>query len=155
MAYNTFTVANRIIDLAPINLSLLKLLKLVYIAHGWTLGLTRKSLINDTVEAWKYGPVIPCLYQAYKEYGDRTIDKKITTYNGCEISKYIGQTENAVIEKVVEKYGDLTALQLSSLTHLEGTPWYKSWHILGGKYQQGFPISNELIEDHYVRQATS
>src|SRR5258708_4237314 len=47
----------------------LKLQKLVYFAHGWHLAVTGKPLIDEYVEAWPYGPVIPSLYHRFKSYG--------------------------------------------------------------------------------------
>ena len=60
-------VANEFIHLAKADgrsLTPLQLIKLTYIAHGWMLTLYGRPLIVDEVEAWKYGPVIPDLYQA-------------------------------------------------------------------------------------------
>ena len=37
-------------------------LKLVYLCHGWCLGFTGEALINEPVEAWTYGPVVPTVY---------------------------------------------------------------------------------------------
>jgi len=37
----------------------MQVLKLAYIAHGWQLGLHGRPLINEPVEAWKYGPDLP------------------------------------------------------------------------------------------------
>ena len=39
----------------------MKLQKLVYIAHGWMLGLSGKPLVNQEPEAWERGPVFPQL----------------------------------------------------------------------------------------------
>jgi len=47
----------------------MQLIKLVYIAHGWTLGLYNQPLIGKQVEAWTYGPVIPSVYHDFKHYG--------------------------------------------------------------------------------------
>ncbi|HEY1718789.1 MAG TPA: type II toxin-antitoxin system antitoxin SocA domain-containing protein, partial [Verrucomicrobiae bacterium] len=59
--FKSIAVANRFIELAQKSdskLTLMKLLKIVYFAHGWHLALRDKSpLIDDTVEAWKFGPV--------------------------------------------------------------------------------------------------
>lgn len=156
MGHDARAVANYFLDLARkkgVDLTPMKLIKLVYIAHGWTLGLMRKPLIIDKIEAWKYGPVIPSLYKTFKKYGDRAIYKNATNCFGVKVSDEISDQEKAIIERVFEKYGNLTALQLSSLTHKEGTPWYISWNNQNGMNQMGFPISNELIEDHYVRKS--
>ena len=56
-----------------IELSPLKLIKLVYLAHGWHLGFTENPLIADYVHAWTYGPVIPELYHEFKKYRNQPI----------------------------------------------------------------------------------
>ena len=53
----------------------MKLLKLVYAAHGWHLDLAGEPLIGERVEPWKYGPVVPSAYDEFKDYGDRNITK--------------------------------------------------------------------------------
>jgi uncharacterized phage-associated protein len=63
--YDPKAIANYFIARAAADgkrLTPLQLIKLVYIAHGWYLGLTGEPLINEPPEAWQYGPVIPSLY---------------------------------------------------------------------------------------------
>ena len=119
-------------------------LKLVYISHGWTLGLYERSLINEPAEAWRYGPVVPSVYHRYKSFrGD-----PITT-EPVDRSDAFDDDQRDVIEQVHEVYGDFTALQLSALTHKPGTPW----DITYREYGAGVIIPNELIRDYYERLA--
>ena len=84
-------------------------LKLVYISHGWTLGLYGRSLINEPAEAWRYGPVVPSVYHRYKSFrGD-----PITT-DPVDRSDAFDDEQRDVIEQVHEVYGDFTAAQLSA-----------------------------------------
>jgi antitoxin SocA-like protein len=72
MAVQARVVANEFIRLAEADgraLTPLQVIKLAYIAHGWMLALYQRPLISDSIEAWKYGPVIPTLYHALKKYG--------------------------------------------------------------------------------------
>jgi len=55
----------------------MKLLKLTYIAHGYYLGFFEKPLIENEVQAWKYGPVIPELYHVIKRFGNGRVDADI------------------------------------------------------------------------------
>ncbi|MBQ7262906.1 MAG: DUF4065 domain-containing protein [Synergistaceae bacterium] len=55
-------------DVAP-----LKLQKLLYYCQGYALALTGKPLFPEPVEAWRYGPVVDSVYQAYKRYKGATI----------------------------------------------------------------------------------
>ena len=54
-------VANKFLELGErdgvSDITPMKLLKLVYIAHGWHLALSegKKPLVNEASEAWKYG----------------------------------------------------------------------------------------------------
>ena len=56
------------------SLSILQLVKLVYLAHGWSLGFDRGPLINATAEAWERGPVIPRVYNFYRKQGIHNIN---------------------------------------------------------------------------------
>ncbi|HWJ25663.1 MAG TPA: type II toxin-antitoxin system antitoxin SocA domain-containing protein, partial [Flavisolibacter sp.] len=76
MAQNPIAVANYFIKKANdegIELTLMKLVKLVYIAHGWHLALKDNELIDEAVQAWKYGPVVPSVYQVFKRFGNAQV----------------------------------------------------------------------------------
>ena len=69
--YDSGTVANHFLRLARQqgkSLTPMQLLKLVYIAHGWSLGLYGLPLVRDEIQAWQYGPVIPNLYNRIRNY---------------------------------------------------------------------------------------
>ncbi len=127
----------------------MKLVKLVYIAHGWYLGLSSKPLVNEAVLAWDYGPVIESLYRTFRKYGRNQVTSPENFYG-------VTQTiENAQIEKFLEKiwqvYGKFSGLQLSALTHQPDTPWSITYHQRG----KNALISNDLIEQHYKVKANA
>jgi uncharacterized phage-associated protein len=131
-----------------IPLSPMKLIKLVYLAHGWNLGLSSKPLITDSVQAWKYGPVIRSLYREFKEYGNSTITELATEDGNIPIVPE-NAPEILLLNKIWESYSPLSATQLSSLTHEKDSPWYKTWHENDGKSELGAIIPNDLIGDYY------
>lgn len=116
------------------------LIKLVYISHGWMLGIHDRPLINEPVEAWTYGPVVPSVYHRYKAFGGDPV-----TVVPVDRSGELGDDQRALIEEVVEAYRDYTALQLSNITHRAGTPW----DVARREYGIGTIIPNELIRDYY------
>ncbi|MFI5200989.1 MAG: Panacea domain-containing protein, partial [Candidatus Kapaibacterium sp.] len=76
MPYNPILIANYFINKSKeesVVLTPMKLVKLVYIAHGWTLALRDRELLTESVEAWQYGPVLPSVYHAFKQYGSGQI----------------------------------------------------------------------------------
>lgn len=122
----------------------MQLQKLVYIAHGWQLGLYGRPLVNEPVEAWQYGPVIRSLYQEYKRYGSRPIDQEVPIK-----PEGFDAAEENTIEQVWRGYGSRTGVSLSALTHEPGSPWSITVEKLGLNNE----ISNDIIEDHYKRRA--
>ena len=116
------------------------LIKLVYISHGWMLGIHDRPLINEPVEAWTYGPVVPSVYHRYKAFGGDPV-----TVVPVDRSGELGDDQRALIEEVAEAYRDYTALQLSNITHRAGTPW----DVARREYGIGTIIPNELIRDYY------
>ena len=68
LAIANYFVRKGLSDTVGEKLTLLRLVKYVYIAYGFSLALIDKSIINDRfdrVEAWKYGPVIPSVYHSF------------------------------------------------------------------------------------------
>lgn len=149
MAHDVRAVANALIEKSMRDnrpLTPMQIIKLAYICHGWMLGLYHRPLINNTVEAWRYGPVVGELYQALKWYGSGYVSQPIGMAPEFE---QLDPQETDLIEQVWEKYGQLSGIALSRLTHAAGTPWFRTWHAHG----QNAPIPNDLIEEHYAQRA--
>lgn len=139
-------VANRFLELAEAKgdkLTPMQLLKLVYIAHGWMLGLYGKPLIRDQVEAWQYGPVIPSLYSHLRSYKGAPITGKISSIfaRGGELD----EDEEDIISQVYDAYGQMPGMRLSRITHAPDTPWSQTYEP--GSF--GTVIPTDLIEEHY------
>ena len=45
----------------------LKLQKMLYFAQVYFLATMNRPLFSDRIEAWEYGPVVPCIYRQYKK----------------------------------------------------------------------------------------
>jgi uncharacterized phage-associated protein len=151
MATTARTAANEFIRLAGNDgkvLTPLQIIKLVYIAHGWMLALYQRPLITDSVEAWKYGPVIPDLYHELKKYGSGSVTRPISDFY-FHSSPPLDKEELDLIAQVYRLYGKKTGIQLSQLTHKQGTPWHSTW----SPDSMGVPISNDLIAEHYRQLA--
>ena len=131
----------------------LKLIKLVYIAHGWHLGVNKKPFIREKVEAWKYGPVIRSVYDAFKHRGKLPITDRATT--GVEpemkttIDESIDKSACQFLDKIWNFYRDFLGLELSKITHKEGTPWHDVWHDDENQNAFGIVIEERDIKEYY------
>lgn len=139
MARNAIAVSNYFIDLAKKDNSEIKLLglvKRVYIAHGFCLALYGKSFLDDrfdSVEAWRYGPVIPSVYHSFKYNRANPITDHAYLYDGSEFDEenFVPPSLNPlydqdimdVCEMVWIRYKEVTDSDLVFLTHKDGTPW--------------------------------
>lgn len=126
-------------------ITIMQLLKLVYIAHGWHLEMRKSPLIVNKIEAWKYGPVIPDVYQALRPQG-------ITIRHPIPIAQVpIASSDEHLLEEIYRIYGSLSAQTLSDLTHEKGGPWEKATEARGWFA----PIPNGLIQEHYEKKRAS
>lgn len=134
-----------------IPLTPMKLIKLVYIAHGWHRGYFSQNLINDAVEAWRYGPVIPDLYRKVKWYGRNHIDAPIEGFGvvGDVRNPLPNQHTLDLLEHVWRSYSGYDGIGLSAMTHQPDTPWDTVWRRERGSEYRGAIIPNDLIEQHY------
>lgn len=154
MPYPAKAVANFFLEIAKqehSEVTPMKLLKLVYFAHGWHLGLTGMPLIDETVEAWKFGPVVPSLYHHFKGFGMGPITRlayeaTLDCISTPRLPEKPGLT--TFLKKIWEVYGKLEAVELSNITHLPDSPWTVVWEKTG-KEIKGTDIPNEAIKAHF------
>ncbi len=160
MPFNSKAVANEFLRLAEAEgrmLTPMALIKLVYFAHGWCLALTGRPLLDENVEAWKYGPVVPSLYHEFKEFGNTPITRharkfsfiKLNADDEPQLSGPDSEAAKQIIRRVWEVYKNLSPIQLSNLTHFPGSPWSQT----PNKEIKGTDIPNTLIREYFAALA--
>jgi uncharacterized phage-associated protein len=140
--YDARQIANWFVERAARDgrrLTIMQLLKLVYISHGWHLEMRNAPLIPNKIEAWKFGPVIPDVYKAFRGQG-------VEVHTPVAVSAHpIAPHDAHLLEQIYGSYGKMPAQRLSDMTHEAGGPWdqaTKAWGYFA-------PIPNELIMPHY------
>lgn len=154
-------IANYFIDLANNEgkvIRPLKLMKLVYIAHGYMLALLDKPTDGtklEKVEAWQYGPVFPSVYYSFKQYGGNPIKEKTKVFDfshdndpeSNEVTPILKDAEEKKICNYVWRhYSIYTDNSLVTILHAKDTPWSRLYK----------PGKNEIIPDsdtknHYIK----
>jgi uncharacterized phage-associated protein len=140
--YDARSIASYLLGKAPApGLDALQVMKLTYIAHGFTLAVIDKPLLEDDIEAWKYGPVIRRVYSVLP-MGQQPFTSLLKPVPAAEMD----QRDKGIVDTVFEKYGMLSGLHLSTLTHRPGSPWHQTWTTYG----QNAVIPKALIKKHYT-----
>lgn len=160
MSYAPTALANEFLRLPEVQaqggLTQMQLQKLVYMAHGWNMVINGEPLANEDPQAWTYGPVFPSLYDHTKGMGTQAIKDPITS-DQSRFARLFGAgeppetyqadltpREKGVIESVWKRYGKLSGIRLSEMTHQPNAPWFKA-------YEPGrnASITPDLIRPHY------
>lgn len=153
MLYSPKSIANYFLDLAKASgetLDPMKLQKLVYYAHGWYAGYTGRPLIDESVEAWPYGPVVPSLYHEFKRFGSGSIAAKARDFVGFQHQEVPPPDDSGIrkfLENVWATYGRLTGIRLSEMTHASGSPWDQTRQEFPGVRSVDIPF--ERIVAHF------
>jgi uncharacterized phage-associated protein len=160
MPHASVEIANEFLRLAGGRLTQMQVQKLAYIAHGWNLAINGEPLIAEPPRAWPYGPVYVDLYEHTKLFGKDFIGRLVTPDDSMP-ARFFGSSGNArpyearltpsqreIIRQVWQRYGSLSAIRLSELTHQPNTPWYNAF-----RRGQGAELPNEEIRVHYLELA--
>ncbi len=129
-------LANFILDTFEnrgISISNLSLQKYMYFCHGWCWAHFDRALIDREFEAWQFGPVSRLVYSQFSASRRKPIATRahVVTPLGATssiIPYAFSATMNVFLRHVLEKYWNLTAFQLSDLTHDVGSPWWRVRH---------------------------
>lgn len=149
MPYSAKAIANYFLNRANAagqEITPMKMQKLVYIAHGWHLAIHGEPLIDEPVEAWRYGPVIPSLFQAFRKYGASPIAEHADGVARHALDNVNIQT----LDDVMEAYGEMGAIDLMRLTHANDSPW-SGVRDEDDRSSYGATIDDDLIKEHFVQ----
>lgn len=135
-------------------LSHMKLQKLVFFLHAWSLALAGHSVVSARPQAWTYGPVFDALYHELKGFGSHPVDNYLVQMN-----PHTGQIEAQIpvqsdanfwdlLEQVWERYSPFTAIQLSELSHEPGSPWEQA------RKTMKLLLDDEAVMDFYRAKLT-
>lgn len=129
-----------------------KLQKMLYYAQAWCVTLNNENkesidqkLFEERFEAWVHGPVIPSVYQEYKEYGYQDIPQ---TNGRIQLSEDIED----ILKQVLEVYGDYNGNQLENISHQED-PWKNARKSYSPLESCNEIISEEEMFNYYIKQA--
>lgn len=152
-AFPPLAVANAVLGEAEQQgkpLTIMQLLKLVYIAHGWSLALLNAPLVDEEPEAWQHGPVFPSIYREFRRFGSQRIVGYATGVFGSIPHADLSESQRSIVSSVVQNYGDLHAFALSRMTHEAETPWSRVYRNGLGSSDD---IPNAIIAEHYKKLA--
>lgn len=118
----------------------LKLQKLLYYQQGYHLAVFGTPLFNEDIEAWMYGPVVPCVYDEFSKSGSNALP--ITTSNVIRLN----EEEEVLFNQVYQAYRDFSAIGLMNRTHNE-QPWQQAL-----PHDRGTIISHESMKSYFKTQ---
>jgi len=136
------------------DLTNLKLQKLLYFAYGVNLSLFDKKLFTSPIQAWKLGPVVPCVYQEFRiclknpiGIGERAVLFK-NDYTGESELPTIDEDEADLVKSLsiaCAAYGQKKAWDLVDISHGEKSAWKKHYN----ENKKGVIIPDEDIKAEF------
>ncbi|MDO8388535.1 MAG: DUF4065 domain-containing protein [Polaromonas sp.] len=135
-----------------LNITNLKLQKLLYFAHGLMLVRHDRPLIDEAFQAWKYGPVLEGLYHDLKVFGPSPIspaDGFIPQWPDMPLEK---KEELETIDAVLAQLGPLSGGELINFSHDPNGPW----NAVFQSNEKSIAISDDKIKQYFatiVKQA--
>ncbi len=153
LPYRAKTIALFFLELGEkekLDISPMKIQKLIYFAHGWCLAITGSLLIEESIEAWRYGPVISNIYYWLRKFGSQPVrfdelDIEPQDFSRLKTLRQKGETVQ-LLQKVWDVYKGYDAIELSTMTHLPESPWAETRDKVP---EEKF---NVTIDDQQIRQ---
>ena len=128
--YNALDVARYIIDYEATQgrtVSNLRLQKLLYFVQAQFIANTPDGspCFSQRMEAWDFGPGVPCVYREYKYCGSAAIPpEKIN-------SNKFAPADQKLINSMLDHCSDISTSTLVDITHAQD-PWSNAYHNVFG-----------------------
>ena len=144
---SALVVGNSILKRAfsdKISVTPMKLQKLIYFVYADYYQSTNSVLFEEPFETWKYGPVLRSVYDAFKSYGANPISQYACSEDGSiyVINEQSSPYFKKSLDTIWKKFGKYDGVYLSSLTHKQGTAWWKA-----ATKGEAFLSREDILED--------
>lgn len=140
---NVFNVARYIIEQCG-SMTTMKLQKLVYYCQSWSLAWDGVPLFDEEFEAWANGPVCPELYFYHRGFFRIETD----FLEGNHFNNFsVEQIET--MDAVIRDYSNLSAMELSSMTHQE-RPWREARIGISDGERSTNIVDKEIMQEFYA-----
>jgi uncharacterized phage-associated protein len=146
-------LANLLLDWGDedrVQISPMKLQKLIFFLHADFLVKHGRPLIKQEFEAWDHGPVIPTLYNEFKKFKGNPIRTRAQAFDPITASsstaEYRLQSDDIrLVRELYDFYKRLSAFELSRRSHdFEGV-WRQARSLFANGLNMDRRISNEMI----------
>ena len=153
--YDARAVANLLLDRARgLPITQIALQKLLFFAHGRYRITCDRPLVAGLFEAWKFGPVHPVVYQAFKHCEAAPITSRACSFD------YIAGTPrplptptdadaNDHIDQVLATLGRLPIARLVEISHAPKGPWAQTVNKSGTSAVLGLQISDSMVAERF------
>jgi len=138
-----------------IELTHLKLQKVLYYLQAWGLAYANAPLFNNEPQAWVNGPVYREVYERFRNQRDEPIVRggAICEEDAAGLAQALqsidlGQKADGLIEAILEEYMPKSAGELVYKTHRE-RPWKEARAGLGTFETGTNPITHEAMRSYY------
>ena len=146
-------------------ITLRKLIKLVYLIDEESVKTRGLSVTWLNYYAWEKGPVAPCIYEVKNNgglfadfVGVKKNEKEQNVISSCqELEDYglaFSKKERRLIDQILEKYGQMTADELTDITHADDGLWQKAtkkyqidFEAQGGKSEVELNLADWIADD--------
>lgn len=132
MTFSPVNVSNNILKRAfddEVNVSPMKLQKLLYFIASDYAKATGKPLLSEQFQAWDYGPVVRSVYDEFRSFGGAPIRAYAKDATGK--SKMIKESKDEALRESIDRIWDhakgKTAVSLSRITHSKGSAWFNTF----------------------------
>ena len=157
VSFDPRSICNLILDEADSakrSITNLALQKLLYFAHGLHLVDTGKPLVTGFFEAWRFGPVHPVAYHAFKSAGAGPILFRATihdpfTREAISVPECEDPNVRTRVGRIVRMYAGMTPGRLVEVSHAKGAPWQFTVDKARTETILGLRISDDVIMSRF------
>lgn len=131
-------------EVEPDLLTNLHVQKLLYYVQSWHLANNDAPLFQESIEGWKYGPVVRSVFESLAKYERNPVifpDEPIV----------LNEVQQKEIKRVWDYYKKYSASELVNMTHYDD-PWLESREG-NPEANTGPVITNDRLRDYFKQKA--